>query len=113
MWLAISVAHCCAASGTSTRSFGFGMDAVAVEEFEFGGSRRKPDFGQAVGFNCKMKLALYAHDFTWDSVEEFVGEDDGGRFGIAGTIWSTGMMDRGVRPFLRNRRGQECPRHTG
>jgi hypothetical protein len=53
-----------------------GMDAVAVEEFEFFGGWRKPGFVQAIVFESEVELAFGAEDLDGEGVEEFVGEDD-------------------------------------
>ena len=59
----------------------FGMDAVAVEKFQFFGERREPGFAQAIVFERDVEFTLRAENFHGQSVEEFVGEDDEGNFG--------------------------------
>ncbi len=59
----------------------FGMDAVAVEEFQLFGERRKPGFVQAIVFERDVELAGSAENLDREGVEEFVGEDDQRSFG--------------------------------
>src|SRR6267378_2107214 len=71
---------------------GFGMNAVAVEEFQFFVQRREPGLAQAIVFEREVKFAVNPEDLHRESVEEFVGEDNQGRAGYEAT------MNRG--PFL-------------
>ena len=41
---------------------GFGMDAVAVEEFQLFGERREPGFAQAIVFERDVEFALRAEN---------------------------------------------------
>ena len=72
----------------------FGMDAVAVEEFQFFGERRKPGLVQAIVFERDVEFAGSPENFNREGVEEFVGEDNQGRVG-----WKAAMNVRG--PSLR------------
>ena len=57
---------------------GFGVDRVAVEEFQFLGRRLCPSLDESAFVCVDAQRALWAQDFDREGVEEFVGEDDGG-----------------------------------
>jgi len=71
---------------------GFGMDAVAVEEFQFFGERREPSFAQAIVFESDVEFAVRAENLDRQSVKKFVGEDNQGSVG-----WKAAMDVRGCR----------------
>src|SRR4029077_13771880 len=58
---------------------GFGMNAVAVEEFQFFVKRRKPGFTHTIVFERDVEFAGSSKNFHGQSIEEFVGEDNQGR----------------------------------
>ncbi len=87
---------------------GFGMDAVAVEEFEFFGERRKPGFVQAIVFERDVELAGSAENLDGKGIEEFVGEDDQRSFGCesatnAGSVPSCARLGRARAPVPTER----------
>ncbi len=60
---------------------GLGMDAVAIEEFQFLGQRWKPDFVQAIVSERNVKFAVGAENLDGKGIEEFVGKHDHGCVG--------------------------------
>ncbi len=82
---------------------GFGMDAVAVEKFQFFGERREPDFMQTIIFERDVEFALRAENLDGKSVEEFVGEDNERHIAdesAANTLASLGWTNECVRPYV-------------
>src|SRR5580658_2197753 len=55
---------------------GFGMDAVAIEKFQFFGERREPSLMQPIIFEGDVEFAARVENLDGKSIEEFVGEDN-------------------------------------
>jgi len=65
---------------------GFGMDGVAIEKFHLLGGRLRPSFDETTVARVDAEGTFLTENLDWQSVEEFVGEDDGWcRAGIEGT----------------------------
>ena len=90
---------------------GFGMDAVAIEKFQFLGARREPGFVQAMVIEGEVEFTLRAENFDGKGVEEFVGEEDQGRFGSESAVESAtaeqGSAGQAGAPFASA--GQALP----
>src|SRR5260370_13593596 len=58
---------------------GFGMDGVAVEEFQFLRRRRCPGLHEAAVASVDAQSTFGTENLAGQGIEEFVGEDDRGR----------------------------------
>src|ERR1700688_1485815 len=65
---------------------GFGMDRVAIEEFELFGRRRRPGFHKTAILRADAKRSLRTHNLDRQGIKELVGKDYGWRALIAARL---------------------------